>query len=627
MNRQIAFLIFFLFSILASGQNVKGRITASGLGVAGVVVSDGEVVTQTDENGNYAFTSTKRFPYVFYSLPRGYRPQQKNGFVPLFWKSLDTNNVDKVEMVNFQLYPTDNDNYRIAIGADSHLANRTGDLAQFKNGYVVRLREEKNALNMPLYSMILGDLTWDAYWYSRKFNLSDFYSTLTDYGYPVTLWPVIGNHDNDGGTTPGNNTDFLAAQPWRKTVAPTFYSFNLGRVHYIVLDDIYYKNEDTGGSYQTGIVGSRNYDDMITDDQFEWLEKDLALVEDKSVPLVIAMHIPTWRLSSSSPYTPATNLANNSTIRLCEAVKQFGNVHIVSGHTHINYMAHPKEYPNVTEHNIAAICATWWWSGQITGQHVCKDGSPGGYSMWTVHGDELSWKYNSTEDNGNLQMRIYDMNTVKNYFATSDSVKKFLSVYPSRTTYSSVGKNVVYINVFGYDTDWKVEVYEGRLKPSVTRIRTEDPFHTIAYDIPRTVGNGSCTSDFVSNMTAHLFQVSTTTPTMPITVRVTDSFGNVYVQSIERPHPFNLNMEKLQLSEDFTDVPSTEMLSKVKVYSPSRGQLCIESPVEQAALVALPDGTFRKVTLQRGSNILSAGPHPGVCIIKVGEETKKVTVR
>ena len=37
----------------SAAQNVSGRITCEGKGIAGVTVSDGYVVTQTDENGNY----------------------------------------------------------------------------------------------------------------------------------------------------------------------------------------------------------------------------------------------------------------------------------------------------------------------------------------------------------------------------------------------------------------------------------------------------------------------------------------------------------------------------------------------------------------------------------------------
>ena len=248
MKKSILFILCLTLAAAASGQNVLGRITCNGIGMPNVMVSDGQVVTQTDENGDYEFTSTKHYPYVFYCLPRGYVPVLNNHFNPQFWQALDSENVDKVERHDFRMTPEENDNYHIAIGADSHLADRTNDLSQFRTGYLARLRADKKASDIPVYSMILGVLSWDAYWYARSYNLQSFYATCKTYSYPVLLWPVIGNHDNDGATPPGDDTDFLSAQPWRKTVSPTFYSFNLGRVHYVVLDDIYYRNEDTGGS-------------------------------------------------------------------------------------------------------------------------------------------------------------------------------------------------------------------------------------------------------------------------------------------------------------------------------------------------------------------------------------------
>ena len=626
MRKALLFLLCFPYASLAIGQNVMGRIISNGIGVPNVMVSDGQVVTVTDENGKYEFTSTKHYPYVFYCIPRGYLPELKNNFNPQFWQALDSEHVDKVEYHNFTLIPQDNDNYHIAIGADSHLANRTSDLEQFRTGYLARLRAEKRESDVPVYSMILGDMTWDNYWYARSYNLQSFYNTCKTYAYPVALFPVIGNHDNDGGTTPGNDTDFLSAQPWRKIVSPTFYSFNLGRVHYVVLDDIYYKNEDTGGTYSKGIVGSRNYDALITDDQYEWLAKDLALVEDKETPIIIGMHIPNWSLASKAPFAVSSRLANNCAERLCEVVKDFKNVHIVTGHTHYNYCAHPSDYPNVMEHNIAAICATWWWTGYVSGHHVCQDGSPGGYSYWTVNGTDISWEYHSCEDNGNLQMRIYDMNTVKEYFATDENAKKFLALYPTRKTFSTLPANTIYVNVFGYDTDWKVEVYEGASKRSVTRLNEEDPYHTIAYDIPRTIANGSYTTDFGSKSTRHMFRSYMATATQPVTVRVTDRFGRVYVQSIERPHPYSLDMDKIQSDADLTGVSGLRPAERLKAYSRD-GKLCIDSPAAQTAIVALPDGRSITRRLVRGSNIISLPGVRGICIVRAGDESVKVTVK
>lgn len=546
-----------------------------------MVVSDGDSVTVTDERGYYTLNSQKRNGYVFYSLPRGYEPALSDGFRPQFWQKLNYSNPVINEMHNFNLTQRENDDYSLVIGADSHLANRTRDLEQFRNGYIECLKNEKNAVGKGrIYSMILGDLSWDAYWYARNFDLEDFLNTCKDYGYPMILWPVIGNHDNDGGTLAGEMCDFQASAPWRSSMAPNYYSFNLGRVHYVVLDDIYYRNDDTGGSYNKGIVGNRNYNNQITDDQFEWLERDLSYIEDNETPIIVALHIPVWKIETKSPFSTSAYLTGDNSKRLCDLLKRFNKVHIVSGHTHYNFHAHPSAYPNVMEHNIAAICATWWWTGYCSGHHICRDGSPGGYSLWEISGDDMSWQYKSIEQNGNLQMRLYDMNTVKEYFASNDSARQLLAVYPTRNTYSDYAKNIVLVNVFAYDTDWKITVYEGTSRRTATRIYGEDPFHTICYDIPRVIQNGSYTSDFATGKTSHMFRIQTALPDTPVTVTVTDSFGRMFAQTINRPHPFCLQMEQLQITEDPTAIGqvraekqqgSTYDLQGRRISEPQRG--------------------------------------------------------
>ncbi|MBQ3957462.1 MAG: hypothetical protein II681_01255 [Bacteroidaceae bacterium] len=58
MKKHIFFLVFGLCSLSAAAQNVKGYIRSSNKGVPGVVVSDGDSVTVTDENGYYACSPT-----------------------------------------------------------------------------------------------------------------------------------------------------------------------------------------------------------------------------------------------------------------------------------------------------------------------------------------------------------------------------------------------------------------------------------------------------------------------------------------------------------------------------------------------------------------------------------------
>lgn len=539
--------LLFLVALSAGAQNLTGRITCDGRGVKDVVVSDGDEVTLTDREGYYALQSQKRNGYVFYTLPRGYEPELLAGFNPQFWAALRTPDLSATEVHDFRLKKVKNDSYNILIGADTHLAGRADDLEQFRSGFIPCLEKERvMGDGRQLYSMLLGDLTWDVYWTQNRFNLNDFMRTLREMNYDTMLWPVIGNHDNDPAVPPSSETDFLSSAPWRSIVCPNYYSFNLGRIHYVVLDDIFYKNEDTGGAYAQGVAGSRNYDGMITEEQFRWLEKDLALVKDKSAPVIIALHIPVTKLKGTDFSTVTDKLAKHSSIRLFDAVKAFQTVHVVSGHTHYNYTTHPKEYPNVTEHNIAAVCAVWWNSGIVSGRHNCRDGSPGGYSLWQVNGKKVKWQYHSMEENGETQMRVYDMNTVRDFYRTDAGMKALLQKYPDRMDYGQVPDNVVMANVFAYDDDWKVEFFENGSPLVAGRVTAEDPFHTLAYDLPAFRKNGSAGKNSMSNRTMHMFQAKAQTANAPVTVRVTDSFGQVYEHTIQRPHAYSLSMEDFE---------------------------------------------------------------------------------
>ncbi len=536
-----SFLFFLsLLPLVVAAQNLTGRITCDGRGVRGVPVSDGDAVTVTDSEGRYALQSEKRNGYVFYTLPRGYEPEMADGFNPQFWARLQSADLQVAEEHNFQLVKRKNDNYRMIIGADTHLAQRIGDLKQFREGFIPCLDKERQAANgQPVYSMLLGDLTWDKFWTRNNYNLHDFLRTCREMNYSVPLFPVIGNHDNDPSVPASSETDFLASGPWRDIICPNYYSFNLGRVHYVVLDDIVYKNEDTGDKYAAGVVGSRNYDGKITEEQFRWLEKDLSYVS-RSTPIVVALHIPVTRLDADFS-TITDKLAGGSTLRLFDALKEYKNVHVVSGHTHYNYHTHPAEYPNVMEHNIAAVCATWWGTGYVSGRHLCTDGTPGGYSLWSVKGKKLRWEYHSMEPNGELQMRVFDMNAVRDLYRNDDRAKDLLAKYPNRQDYGQIADNLILVNCFAYDDDWKVEILEEGRPLDVKRVWNEDPLHTLAYDLPLLKTNGKVGGGSQTRRNTHSFEAQASSATSTVTVRVTDSFGRKHEKTLRRPATFSLS--------------------------------------------------------------------------------------
>ena len=533
-------MIVLLGTATSAAYNVSGTVTCGGQGVAGVAVSDGYDVVVTDANGYYAMASNKLNGYVFYSLPGGYEPLLADGFNPQFWAPLESRDITVSETHDFSLRRVDNNRHTVIFAADTHLARRCSDRAYIKKGLIARLNDEKQRVgDDPIYSILLGDLTWDVFWTQNDYNQSDFMADMKHFEYPMTLWPVIGNHDHDPSIPAGENTDVEAAAAWRSIVCPNYYSFNLGKVHYIVLDDILYLNiAYDGETYSEGVVGSRNYRGVITSEQMQWLRKDLALV-DYSTPVIVCLHIPAWSVNTN--FTYSTRLDNTYT--LCSLLNKYNQAHIVSGHTHCNNTIRPQFYPHVTEHNIDATCGTLWQSAIFTGHHVCQDGSPAGYMRWTISDDNIQWTFRPIHE-GESQMRLYDMNTVRDFYRNNASMRGILHDHPARVDYSDIDDNTIMVNVFAYDPEWQVTICEGDSILQCQRVYNEDPFHTLAYDLTCYNTYGNYTDYYATTATTHLFKAQAATSDKPVTVRVVDSFGNIYIRSITRPHGYNLNMEK-----------------------------------------------------------------------------------
>ena len=382
------------------GMTVKGVVACDGQGVAGVVVSDGFEVTSTDADGIYYLPSEKRNGYVFISLPSGYEVECRNGNEPQFFKRL-TAAAGVSEQQDFALRRVDNDHHKLFVVTDFHLANRNDDLKQYDD-FVTDINATiaaETADGTPAYAIDLGDLSWDLYWYSNSFALAQCLTQADRIGCP--LFHLPGNHDND----PYKADDWDAEQPFKDDVCPTYYSFNLGRVHYVLLDNVRYIN--TGGA--EGVVGERDYEGVIVDPQMEWLRKDLSYITDPSTPIVVAMHVNLYRnpLIAGGSQLDLLSLDNGSALQ--SLLARFDRVEVLTGHTHLNFTV---EKDNLMEHNVAAVCGTWWWTGKegYADNYICKDGSPAGYAVWDQNGTDSQWYYKGTGEGRDYQFRTYDLN-------------------------------------------------------------------------------------------------------------------------------------------------------------------------------------------------------------------------
>lgn len=308
----------------------------------------------------------------------------------------------------------------------------------------------------------------------------------------------------------------------------------------MVLDDIEYIN--TGGA--PGVYGARNYNSLITGEQIEWLKKDLEKVRDKNAPLIVALHIPVFR---------APDVNNLATFRLGNSqalisyLSEFSDVHILSGHTHVNYTV--VHSASLMEHNTAAVCATWWWTGSngYAGNHICKDGSVGGYGVWEMDGNSAEWYYKSIGYDRNYQFRTYDLNSIAitaARYAPSANATCAAKMTGFAGAYATAGTaNEVLINVWGYDKDWTITVKEGGSVLPVTRVSAKDPLHIISYEAARLNRNADPTTDFVTSNTTHLFKVRASSPVSTLDIQVTDQFGHTYSETMVRPKDLTTGMK------------------------------------------------------------------------------------
>jgi len=509
------------------GATVYGMIAAKGTGVEGVVVSDGIEVTTTDANGIYRLNSKKKHGYVFMSIPSGYEALS-NGILPVFHKTLSAD-ASTAERVDFTLVPVSGqENATLLMLGDIHLARRTGDRDQFAE-FVSDVNSYVSSSTGKIYGITLGDMTWDYYWKVNNYGYSDYIKDANTIKN-LSIFHTIGNHDHSMYYT----GDFDTVAEYKQLIAPTYYSFNIGKVHCVVLDNIQCTNSTATTDSNGNPCYVREYYGNIVNEQFNWLNKDLSYVSTDT-PLMVMMHIPlcnedgTYRLSASN----ASKL---------EAIfAKYPETHVFTGHTHHVYNIDRTSTDKYYEHNAGAVCGTWWWSAYETpGVHIGQDGSPGGYMILNLKGDDFSWQFKATGSETSYQFRSYDRNNIqitadKYIPAGGASYKAALEAGRWETASSA---NEVYVNVWNYDPSWKVEIFEGTKSLTVNQVSDYDPLHLIAYTCKRL--NKSADASFATVKTTHLFYATAASANTTVTVRVTDQFGNVYKETMERPKTFDI---------------------------------------------------------------------------------------
>lgn len=517
------------------GKTTYGRvIDIDGNPVKDVVVSDGVLVTTTDDSGRYYLASKRKYGYVFISVPSGYKVAV-NRTIPQFFRNFTSTSYTDYEVNSFILTPENNTRHNMTVFTDTHLAARTNDLRQFESSFKTDLRkqaEECKAAGVPMYCLTLGDLAWDEYWYNNSYSLENYAQTMADLDIPI--YNIVGNHDND----PYVADDFGAEAAFRKWIGPTYYSFNIGDIHYILMDNTLFSNK--GGA--PGIIGNvQDYKEGFTADQLKWLKSDLSHVP-AGTTVFFGTHIaytgrPSQQTDGSFKY--GFSMPADYRTQLSSLFAQY-KVHYVSGHNHISYTNRLSD--RLMEHNIVGVCGTWWWTGYYSNYkcNLCRDGAPMGSKVFEIDGSDVKWQLRSMDHGPSYQFRVYDLNNCQITRAvycpsgtriTDEFFEKYTHGYSA-----SRSDNKLLVNVFDYDDNWTVTASESGSALSVKRVDSYDPLHITHFNTRRLNGNATESSmTFPTLKTSHLFEVSAHTATTPVTITVTDSFGRQFVETVQRP--------------------------------------------------------------------------------------------
>jgi hypothetical protein len=437
-----------------AAKSFTGRIASKGKPLAGVIVTDSYSVVATDKNGAYTIDAHTDAQFITISTPSGFEFMHEDHISRQYKIMADVKDNKNVDFELEPLSKNDND-HQFVIWADPQVKNAK-DVSMMMNESVPDLQKTIGSLpaGTLIHGICVGDIVWD-----NHDLFPDYNKAVKKCRIP--FFQAKGNHDMDYRLG-GNETSDIT---FKKQYGPTHYSFNRGKVHYVVLDDVYYLGTE------------REYEGRVTQQQLDWLQKDLSFVP-KDHLLIVSLHIPLYSVKNKE--------------ELYTQLKPFEKCHIMSGHTHYNRNVISD---GIFEHNHGTVCGAWW-----TGP-ICEDGTPDGYGVYEVKGTDLSWHYKSTGKDKDHQLSLFIQQ-------------------------NEAGETEMVTNVYNWDPEWKVawwvdDVAQGELKNKTGF----DPLAVATLKGP----NLPAARGFAEpKKTDHLFSHTLPSGYKKIRVRVKDRFGNSY---------------------------------------------------------------------------------------------------
>lgn len=453
MNKLLITVAVLLSGSTAFSIPIKGSVEAAGEKMPGVIITDGYQFTQTDEKGRFSMDTDPQAKFVYLVTPAGFIAPYGSG-TPEFYLPLS----DKKKNYQFQLETVTDKNSTTLIAIADVQTRSEEQFKRFQTQSIPDLKETISSIpeNSQAIGISLGDIVWDHF---EHFPIYKQEMAQLD----IPFYPVIGNHDHDQNISSDKEADHV----YNAQFGPSYYAFQIPGACVIVLDNILYK-------------GERQYDEALSKEQILWVKKLIQYIPTDN-RLIIASHSP-FRLRGEGKI-PGTN-------ELLDACKKH-KTDFISGHTHLN--SNDEIVPGVIEHNLGAICGTWWTANEN------RDGAPNGYQVFHITKNSMKWYYKSVGHDKEWQFKVYPEGTVKE------------------------NPDAIVAKVWNWDKAWCVKWYEDGIdRGEMKRYTGYDP------DYLEYVNKLKTEKYTLPQATDFYFLALPSPDAKKIEIEVTDRFGHTY---------------------------------------------------------------------------------------------------